>query len=362
MPDGSEILVAEPRILIVKLGALGDVVMASTIVEAVRTRTPNAHITWMCGASVQELVGLFAVDEVVVVDDAALLRGTTWQRVRALASLVRRMLGRRYDVTLLGNVDRRYRVLLLGVRAGRTRTWSRRQTSTTNPIPGRSHSDEYVRMLDPDPTNRGPIALRAPLPDVRGSLPDAGEPFSANTVVLIPGGARNLLSDTAHRRWPLERYAELARRLIADGRAVIIAGDRGDAWVRPAFEGVAIDDRIGTCSITQTIALFSRVGAVVSHDTGPLHLARLARAHLIALFGPTTPAERLSDGEDVHVIWGGSHLACRPCYNGRFFAQCENHLCMQDISVERVYAALDRAGRASVPQGHGGSTGTDSSS
>ena len=65
------------RYLIVKLAALGDVVMASTLVGAIRARDAEAHITWLCGSGVAPLVGLFdGVDEVVEVNELALLRGS----------------------------------------------------------------------------------------------------------------------------------------------------------------------------------------------------------------------------------------------------------------------------------------------
>jgi heptosyltransferase-2 len=57
---------------------------------------------------------------------------------------------------------------------------------------------------------------------------------------------------------------------------------------------------------------------------------------LLALFGPTTPRQVISDEEPNVVLWGGRELACRPCYNGRQFAACTNNLCMQGIGVAEV--------------------------
>lgn len=59
---------AHPQILIVKLAAVGDVVMASTMLPALRQRWPKARITWLCGKGVAPLVALFeGVDEVLTV-------------------------------------------------------------------------------------------------------------------------------------------------------------------------------------------------------------------------------------------------------------------------------------------------------
>jgi heptosyltransferase II len=96
-------------------------------------------------------------------------------------------------------------------------------------------------------------------------------------------------------------------------------------------------DFLGTLTLEETLGVLAHASLVISHDTGPLHLARAVRAPTIALFGPTIPRQVLGAiPANVIVMWGGDHLACRPCYNGRDFALCQNNLCMQDISVAQV--------------------------
>ena len=106
--------------------------------------------------------------------------------------------------------------------------------------------------------------------------------------------------------------------------------------MRPAFKGLPVRDLIGSLELPETLRLLARASLVISHDTGPVHLARLVRAPILALFGPTAPRQMLGDPEGVTVLWGGAALACRPCYDGRDFAACANNLCMQEITVERV--------------------------
>ncbi len=73
-----------------------------------------------------------------------------------------------------------------------------------------------------------------------------------------------------------------------------------------------------------------------------MHLARLVRAPLIALFGPTIPAQVLSIDESVTVLWGGADLACRPCFDGRSFARCADNICMQAVTPADVVTAARR--------------------
>jgi heptosyltransferase-2 len=324
------------RYLIVKLGALGDVVMASTLIGAIRARDPDAQITWLCGAGVAPLVELFdGVNDIVVADDVALLRGGAAARMRAILSLWRALATRRFDVTLLAHADRRYRVVVLPARLGRVRALSPHRDGGMLPIPGRYFGDEYARMLDTE-RSRGPLVGHPPLATLRTPL---RPPLSPETVgvVLVPGGARNVLRESALRRWPVERYRLVAEALLSQGEGVTLIGDTSDAWARASFAGLDLRDEIGTQSIAGTLALLARARLVITHDTGPLHLAALVRAPILGLFGPTMPTQFMPPPHPlVDAIWGGGHLACRPCYDGREFAACTNNLCVQDVSVDEV--------------------------
>src|SRR6185436_613219 len=108
------------------------------------------------------------------------------------------------------------------------------------------------------------------------------------------------------------------------------------AWVRPEFAGVAATDLIGRTTIPEMLRALADCDLVISHDTGPMHLARLVGAPLIALFGPTMPAQFIVPDDSTSVLWGGEHLACRPCYDGREFADCSDNQCISSISADVV--------------------------
>lgn len=327
------------RYLIIRLAALGDVAMASSLARRIRDREAGACIHWMTGRVGAQLARCFPeVDEVLEVDDLALFRGSPVARARVVAGAWRAIARGRYDRVLLAHADARYRLLTAPVRAGKVRALSR-EYGAMNPIPGRYLGDEFARLFD-DPGHVGPIEGHWALSDPRarigaGATRDASPP----AVVLVPGGARNVLREDALRRWPAESYALVAGRLLSQGARVILVGDANDAWVRPAFAGLAVDDRIGALSIADTLRVMAQASLVIAHDTGPMHLARLVRAPLVALFGPTRPAERLVEAPEVVVLWGGAQLACRPCYDGREFAACADNRCIKSVTVDEVLAA-----------------------
>lgn len=325
------------RILIVRLAALGDAVMTSVLLSRIRAELPGAHVTWLCGSALRPVVELFDVDAVVAVDIDRLFRGGRAARLSALIMAARSVgFGASFDRVLIGHADRRYRTLVPLARRGRIRMLERDVDERMNPIPGRYLGDECARLLD-EAGHRGPITLRFPPADVRPKL--AGRPTTAegSLVVLVPGGARNVLREDAVKRWPAESYRAVADALISRGYDVALVGDQHDTWVRQYFEGCAVRDRIGRDSLVETLTLMRDASLVVTHDTGPMHLARLVRAPLLSLFGPTSPTQFVTDDDPgVTVLWGGAHLPCRPCYNGREFAACADNLCMQSISAEEV--------------------------
>jgi heptosyltransferase II len=176
-------------------------------------------------------------------------------------------------------------------------------------------------------------------------------------VALVPGGTKNVLRESALKRWPVDGYVTVARSLAADGCEVILVGDASDAWVRPSFAGVGVTDRIGLMTLPDTALFFTKCDLVISHDTGPMHLARLARTPVLALFGPTMPSQFLPENDRDTVIWGGEHLSCRPCYDGREFADCRDNQCMSSISADVVLTTA----RTLLARG-GGSTRAGSAS
>lgn len=325
------------QILIVRLGALGDVARATALVQRIRNERPSARVTWVTGQGALPLLELVpGIHRLVPVNDERVFRGTVPGRVREVTSVWMRLASTSFDLALLAHPDPRYRMLLAGVRTGTTRVLAKPTRASSAYV-----GDEFAELLDGSPLRPGEY----PLADLRGSVKDFPLPESARfgerpAALLVPGGARNVLRDDPLRRWPLESYVVLARRLIDEGYVVALLGGASDEWVRNAFTGLPVRDLIGRLSVPQTLRLMSGRAVVVSHDTGPLHLAQLVRARTVALFGPTVPSRVIGSPQNMVALWGGKHLACRPCYDGTSYPPCLRNLCMEDIAVSDVLHAV----------------------
>ena len=362
----------QPRILVLKLAALGDIVMASTLVGAIRRRWPCAHLTWIVGDAHAPLVRRFdGVDVVLAVPADALLAGGAVERVVAGVRTLGRIGRGPWDLALVAHGDERYETLLRGAQVKELRAL-RGDFAPTRDV---WFGAEYARMVasgDAGAAGGAPAdaEARSPHPPLATlTWPNGAPPRRARArrVLLAPGGARNVLRDDHLRRWPAERWAELAQQLVSQGCQLTLiggAGDRAeaDAVVRAvalasessgaASPPASVDDRVGSSSLDATIELLASADVLVSHDSGPLHLAALTRTPAVALFGPTDPRQFVAPGADVQVMSAAAGLPCAPCYDGKGYAVCALNRCLTEVSVSRVAGAvLDRLQRGVGAEG-----------
>lgn len=341
-----------PRLLIVKLGAIGDVVMA--IPGAYAMHREGYDVDWVCNTVVAPILQLYPWIHVIPVDEKALLHSGKVSALRMMMAVWRLLAGRKYDVCATLYYDARYKLLTLPIRAPRKVMLSKTERATQL-LPGRHHTDEYARILlgrkdGETPGQLAPIVVSGPAQNVlapKGSGP---------RIALVPGGARNMMRDDALRRWPLESYVELAKLLLAKGCEVVLCGGMDDRWVLEAFASLEVINKIATMSLVQQIGAFNETDVTVTHDTGPLHLAGITSTAVVAIFGPTDPRGRLPQRGNCVALWGGEGFGCRPCYDGRDYAPCEHNGCVRQITPAMAFGEVEtllvarREGRELLPR------------
>jgi heptosyltransferase-2 len=143
----------------------------------------------------------------------------------------------------------------------------------------------------------------------------------------------------ANKSWPAEAFVRLIHRLAGDGETpVVVAGPRERALYDRVMAEAGDAAFPGGCdnSLQEFAALLEACDAAVTGDTMALHIALACKTRVVGIFGPTCPQE-------IHLYGRGELLitpkACAPCYRG----ECDIHpSCMEEISVEEVYRALQR--------------------
>jgi len=159
-------------------------------------------------------------------------------------------------------------------------------------------------------------------------------------LILINANCGDLLP---LRRWPDERYVELARRLLDHfpDLHLVLTGAPAEA-----AEAGALANRIGSgrcvsmagrTTLRQLMVLYELSEVMVTNDSGPAHYATLTSIDVITLFGPETPAVFGARTPRSHILWAG--LVCSPCVNAFNDRQsaCPHNVCMDRITVDQVF-------------------------
>ena len=318
------------NILIVKLGALGDICMASAMLPLLRERYPEAAITWLAGKEGSNLLQLIDNQlEVCTINDNLLLTGNVWQKAQLVLQANLKLLRRSFDLTLVPYQHSLYRLLCLAAHTKKLHSF--REPSYLQQ--GAWHPAEYARLaLDryvPAHQITFPKAVCPPAP--------AGN-IQATDVLLVPGGAKNLLADDAQRRWPVQYYVSTAKELLIAGFTVGIVGSSTDSWVLEEFSDLPVRNFIGKTNLSALFWLLHNARLLITHDTGIMHFMTLIGGNMIALFGATSPTERLIARHGLAILTAENDIPCSPCYNGKSFKDCTDIQCMRAIFPERVLA------------------------
>jgi len=319
--------------------------MCLPMVTALRKHDPGARISWLCGEALAPLVELMGNIEVIRVRDEQLLNGSMLERTLELTRLWRKLLGRPFELVLSCYMDSRARLITLTTLAKERRKISPRRHGWWA-VAGRYQGDEYLRLVT---AVDGPDMESAELPVFKVGLSSrmhellapTGKPF----IAIAPGGGKNVLVEEPLRRWPLASYRLLAESLLKRGYGVVVTGGVADRWVSEGFSGLKVANLVGQTSLMDLLAVYGASNGLITHDSGPLHLGMLTEAPTVALFGPTMPREKVPGGlwgKPVTVLWGGANLPCRPCFDGKSYAACNDNKCIKQISVPQVIAALEK--------------------
>jgi ADP-heptose:LPS heptosyltransferase len=291
------------KVLVIKLGALGDFVLALAAMKRIRNAHPKARITLLTTPLFEGLARSSGYFNVVETDGRP---GTFPEWLRMVRRLRKARYDRVYDLQTSRSSSRIFHALRpfppqwSGIAAGaqlKQRTKGRASMHTLE----RQADQLRVAGIWPDaPTQPG----EAPPPDLSWILkkapprgPVAGAPNPKPIALLVPGGSAHRLE----KRWPVERFKELAGFLRDKGLDVVVIGGPQESALARAIQkaGAGVRDLTGRTDFAQIAALGARAALAVGNDTGPLHLIAAAGAPTIALF--SSASDPLLCGPRGHV-------------------------------------------------------------
>ncbi len=317
------------NILVVRAGALGDTLMATPVVRALGERYPDASIDVLCSNAAKALLEFHPrVDR---------LFSLKWRNLPYAISLEKRRLrkqlrARDYDMAVLLERAPRYRELL--DKAGIREIRSFRES----PFDPKMHAIENnLRAAGvPGSTDMELVVSDNDERKAQAFLDGLGRPLVGLHVGYGPRGKKRDQS-VRLKGWALENFIELGEKLVADGSSIVLTGSADD---RPDVDKLAARvparDLAGQTSVRELAAIIQRLDLFVSVDSGPAHMAAAVGTPLVVLWGPAIleQVRPMSSTSPVRVL---RHVVpCAPCYETPLMKTCQQNICMEGITPERV--------------------------
>jgi lipopolysaccharide heptosyltransferase II len=339
-------------ILVIRLYFVGDVLLSTPVMAALRSRFVDAHIAVLIKRRARDILeGNPDVDEVIEYDEVERYHSPVW-----LWRLARRLRRARYDLIVDLTGDHRSSLLMaaaepgyrVGVNhAGMGFLLDRRipyrseghivdhLLTSVEPLGAVADDPVPVLVLTEDEIEASRELLSRAGLGGRGRFEErAGSGSEARFVALSPG------ANWPPRRWPAERFGALAAMASERlGMRSAVVGSPADVETAAAVEaasGGAAVSLAGRTSIRTLAGVARLASAFVGNDSGPLHIAASQRTPVVGLFGPNTPERYAPRGGESRVLWPA--YPCSPCPQ----RECTrpDDPCMEAISVQDAFDAL----------------------
>ena len=335
------------HILIIKLSSIGDVVHSLPLVEVLKSNCPELKIDWCVEReSVSILEENPAINKVIIYDKNEWKKGALsplrWPKItKDVYFFVKELLKWQYDLVIdlqgllksgiIAGICRAERKI--GLDGAREFGWLFVEERV--PVSYDQHAiDRYIEVakylgcssLDWHWKTYISEEERQGVDDLIYRVNKDGLP-----IVAINPCAR-----WKTKMWPAERFSELAKRLIHHGVMPIFLGGAQDRiLIDRILDG--LDGAInlaGLLSLKQLTHLYSRSDVVVTVDTGPMHIAVMAGAKVVAIFGPTDPRRTGPYGAGHDII--RLNLPCSPCFK----RECDKMDCIKGVGVDKVMDSI----------------------
>lgn len=341
-------------VLVVVTTALGDAVFCTPLFRVLRAELPGVKIGLFVHRAFQDI---FCDDpnlDVVI---------PYYGKFRRILATRKRLQQEGFDIALIANANDPDVIPLLywsGIRALVRRPWKStiyHYLISNASMMGKGQPPDHaiplnLKMAEILGLNAGGLQKTfiglnpAAMKRISQLLEHAAVPEDAVLVGFHPGASLK------SKMWPAERYEELAQRLLRKypTAVIVLSGSSKEAPICDAIArplGRRALNTAGKLSLREVVALLQRQALFVSGDTGPFHLANALGKRTVTIFGPS---DEKTNGPlwdlDIHKVIKNSY----DCYYDNCARWCRKPMCMQDIPVERVWAACDELLESGVGQ------------
>lgn len=338
--------VSAERILVIKPSALGDVVQSLPLLPVLRRRFPQAQISWLIQTELRDLVsGHPDLDDVITC-----ARRPSWTSAGALLQTLR---SREFDLVfdlqgllrsalMTWATGARWRVGLETAREGASLAVNLTLRETGRDVPAHAR---YWRVAAALGCGDAPRVTHVAIAAGDWQAAHAALSPLPRPILAVQAGAR-----WETKRWPVDKFADLLDRALATwGGSVVLVGssnERADCVrleeeLRRRGATAPTLNLAGRTSLKQLAAVLQRADAVVSNDSGPMHLAAELGTPTLGIFTCTSPQRSGPPGERHELI--ATRVDCAAGYHKTCPWRGDAHLaCHRELEAWRVWNALER--------------------
>ena len=329
---------ASQKILLIRLSSLGDIVLTTPAIRAVRAHFPDAYIAMLVAKQSAEILRENPhLDEIITFDRLAKNKDTG-----EMLRIIRHLRERKFTMAI--DFQRKFRTEMLMYFSGATERIGKGRFCTVRVHEqGNKHATaDYFDMLH---------AAGIPAEDQRLELflsefeqLDAAQRFDTAGVAdgglkvgLFPGAGWKL------REWMPERFAAIGDRLVEHFNAnVLIFGGPKEAELVQTVANLMNAPAIpfaGNLQVRELAACLEKCDLFLTNDTGPMHIAAAVGTPTVSLFGPGNHIRFQPLGTSHQTIRHA--VPCSPCK--QFTDKCKDNICMKGIGVDEVWESISRA-------------------
>lgn len=333
---------APERVLVIKLRYLGDVLLSTPVLAALRTAFPGARLSMLVNQGTEVMLAENPhLDEVLIVERS----GSPLRQLRFAAALRRRRFDLVVDLTDGDRAAILSRLTGAPVRVGFNRGDRWRGRLYTHLVPVRQQPVPMVRQHLMALETLG-IPVDPSLPVLRIRASDESAAVVALASIEITPGERFVAIHPGARwwfkSWPAHQFAGLIDYIQGKLglKVALLGGDQDQGIAKAILEHVDTGCRslVGRLTVLEMAALLRRAALFVGNDSGPMHIAAALDTPVIGLFGPADPRVWGPAGQGHTVFYKG--VDCRPCFPGGCLRGEQN--CMRLIALDEVIPVVER--------------------
>lgn len=341
------------RILMVKTHAIGDAILVTPAIRALRNRYPGSEIVLLTGRQPEEIIdGNKDINEILSFDESALFNLNLLKIIK-LIKMVRK---EHFIMSFIFHYSSLMHLLVLAFGIPYRIGFDKDGTgfSLTHKLPWDNKGEHWTADVSLDLARFVGANTEDKSLKIEISKRDMG--FADNLlrdykicsddilIGIFPGGGKNPRDIVYQKRWGIEKYATIIDILSARyGAKIIIFGSPNDKKVVSKLINISktsVINTSGKVNLKQLSALIKKCSLLITNDSAPLHIAVAVDTPTVSLFGPSR-ARAIVEENEKHIPIQSTY-PCSPCYCNSRFPGCDNPQCMEAISCNEVLAIAER--------------------